>query len=92
MVKPADYWDDNNAVIIRNVVPLGLTNGFSKKLENHMWMVAIYTVYYNWIKIHKTLRVTPVMEAGLSTQVCTFEDLAMLIESSMPNPQNVVPI
>jgi len=92
VVKAAKYWNGNNAVIIRNVVPLGLTNGFSKKLENHMWMVAIYTVYYNWIKIHKTLRVTPVMEAGLSTQVCTFEDLAMLIESSMPNPQNVVPI
>lgn len=32
-------------------------------------MVAIYTVYYNWIKIHKTLRATPAMEAGLSIQV-----------------------
>ena len=36
-----------------------LTNAFSKKFENHMHMVAIYTVFYNWTKIHKTLRVTP---------------------------------
>jgi len=61
-----------------------LTNGFSKKLENHMWMVAIYAVYYNWLKFHKTLRVTPAMEAGLSTQVSTFEDLAILVEQSLP--------
>ena len=51
-----------------------------------MWMVAIYAVYYNWIKIHKTLRLTPAMEAGLSTTVCTFEDLAMLVEASLPKP------
>ena len=44
-------------------------------------MVALYTVYYNWIKVHKSLRVTPAMEAGLNKQVCTFEDLAMLIEA-----------
>jgi hypothetical protein len=49
-------------------------------------MVALYTVHYNWIKVHKTLRVTPAMEAGLSAQVCTFEDLAMLVEESLPKP------
>ena len=43
-------------------------------------MVALYTVFYNWIKIHKTLRVTPAMQARLSNQVCTFEDLVQLIE------------
>ena len=57
-----------------------LTNGFYKKLENHVWMVVLYTVYYNWIKIHKTLRVITAMKAGLSNQVCRFEDLAQLIE------------
>ena len=46
-----------------------LTNAFSKKLENHMHMVALYTVWYNFIRIHKTLRVTPAMEAGLSKTV-----------------------
>lgn len=63
-----------------------LTNGFSKKFENHVWMIALYAVFYNWIKIHKTLRVTPAMQAGLSTQVCTFEDLAELIEANTPKP------
>ncbi len=63
-----------------------LTNGFSKKLENHVWMVALYTVFYNWIKIHKTLRVTPAMQAGLSNQIRTFENLAELIEASTPKP------
>ena len=43
-----------------------LTNAFSKKFENHAHMVAIYAVWYNWIRIHKTLRVTPAMAAGLS--------------------------
>jgi hypothetical protein len=42
--------------------------------------------YYNWIKLHKALRVTPAMEAGLSAQVCTFEDLALLIEAAQEKP------
>ena len=50
-----------------------LTNGFSKKFENHMWMVALYAVYYNFLKTHKTLRVTPAMEAGLTDRIWTFE-------------------
>jgi hypothetical protein len=49
-------------------------------------MVALYPVYYNWIRIHKTLRVTLAMQAGLSNQVCTFEDLALLIEASNEKP------
>ena len=63
-----------------------LTNGFSKKFENHMWMVALYTVYYNFLKIHKTLRVTPAMEAGLTDRVWTFEDIVGLINANAPNP------
>ena len=43
-----------------------LTNAFSKKFENHMHMVALYTVWYNLVRIHKTLKVTPAMAAGLS--------------------------
>ena len=43
-----------------------LTNAFSKKFENHMHMVALYTVFYNSCRIHKTLRMTPAMAAGLT--------------------------
>ena len=46
-----------------------LTNGFSKKVENHIAMVAIHAVYYNFARIHKTLRITPSMAAGLSDHV-----------------------
>ena len=61
-----------------------LTNGFSKKFENHMWMVALYTVYYNFVKIHKSLRVTPAMEAKLTDRVWTFEDIVELIDGNAP--------
>jgi hypothetical protein len=43
-----------------------LTDAFSKKFENHVHMVAIYAVFYNFTKVHKTLKVTPAMEAGLT--------------------------
>lgn len=43
-----------------------LTNAFSKKIENHMHAVALYGMHYNYCRVHKTLRVTPAMEAGLT--------------------------
>ena len=46
-----------------------LTNGFSKKLENHAAMVALYFMYYNFGRVHQTLRVTPAMEAGIATHL-----------------------
>ena len=46
-----------------------LTNGFSKKIENHAHAVAIHFAYYNFCKIHQSLRVTPAMEAGLTERV-----------------------
>lgn len=55
-----------------------LTNGFSKKLENHAHMVALHFLYYNFGRVHKTLRVTPAMEAGLSDHVWTLEEIAAL--------------
>lgn len=61
-----------------------LTNGFSKKFENHMHMVALYTVFYNFCKIHKTLRVTPAMEGGLSDTVRDFEWICQLIDARAP--------
>jgi hypothetical protein len=52
-----------------------LTNGFSKKVENHAYAVALYTMHYNFVRIHKTLRVTPAMEAGLTNHVWTIEEM-----------------
>jgi len=57
-----------------------LTNGFSKKLENHGHAVALYFLHYNFCRIHKTLRVTPAMEAGLANHVWTVEELVGLPE------------
>lgn len=59
-----------------------LTNGFSKKLENHVYMVALYTVFYNWTKVHKTLRTTPAMAAGLTDRVWDMAHIVALIEKA----------
>jgi IS1 family transposase len=56
-----------------------LTNGFSKKLENHGHMVALYFMHYNFCRVHKTLRVTPAMEAGLTDHIWTVEELLDLL-------------
>lgn len=63
-----------------------LTNAFSKKFENHTHMVALYTVFYNFCRIHKTLRVTPAMEAGLSVTVRDFDWIVGLINARAPKP------
>lgn len=57
-----------------------LTNGFSKKVENMMHAVALNFMYYNFCRIHKTLRVTPAMEAGLTDHVWELEELVGLID------------
>ena len=58
-----------------------LTNAFSKKFENHAHMVAIWSVWYNFIRIHKTLRVTPAMAAGLSETVMDWSDIIALMDA-----------
>jgi hypothetical protein len=55
-----------------------LTNAFSKKVENHAAMVAIHFLYYNFGRIHKTLRVTPAMQTGLADQVWSLEEIVLL--------------
>jgi IS1 family transposase len=57
-----------------------LTNAFSKKLENHEHAVALYFMYYNFARIHQTLRVTPAMEAGIADHVWTLEEIVNLID------------
>ena len=56
-----------------------LTNGFSKKIENHAYHLALHYMYYNFARIHKTLRVTPAMEAGISDHVWSLEEIIGLI-------------
>jgi IS1 family transposase len=58
-----------------------LTNGFSKKIENHGHAVALHFMHYNFVRVHKTLRVTPAMEAGLTDHVWSMEELVSLLET-----------
>jgi IS1 family transposase len=55
-----------------------LTNGFSKKVENHMHAVSLHFMHYNFGRIHKSLRVTPAMAAGVSDHVWSLEEIASL--------------
>jgi len=52
-----------------------LTNGFSKKIDNHAASVALYFIHYNFCRVHQTLRVTPAMEANVTDHVCTIEEM-----------------
>jgi hypothetical protein len=63
-----------------------LTNAFSKKFESHAHMVAIWAIWYNFIRIHKTLRVTPAMAAGLSPTVIEWTDLVAFMDADAPIP------
>lgn len=58
-----------------------LTNGFSKKIENHAHAVALHFMYMNFVRIHQTLRVTPAMEAGLTHSPWTLDDLVGLLSN-----------
>ena len=59
-----------------------LTNAFSKKVENHAHAVALHMMYYNFVRIHKTLRVTPAMEAGVSDRLWSIADIAALVDAA----------
>lgn len=52
-----------------------LTNGFSKKFENHWAMLCLYFVFYNFCRIHQSLRVTPAMQAGIADRVWNVEEI-----------------
>jgi IS1 family transposase len=59
-----------------------LTNAFSKKLENHVASIALYYMHYNFCRVHKTLRVTPAMAAGVSDHVWELEEVVALLEAT----------
>lgn len=58
-----------------------LTNGFSKKLENHAYSVALFVMFYNFCRIHKTLRITPAMAAGVTDRLWEVADIVALVEA-----------
>ena len=64
-----------------------LANAFSKKFENHVHMVALYTVWYNFVKQHKTLKgISPAMAADMSKTLWSMGDIANLVEAAAPAP------
>jgi hypothetical protein len=63
-----------------------LSNAFSKKLASHRHALALYFTFYNWTRIHKTLRVTPAMAAGLTDRLWTMEEIIGLMDEVAPKP------
>jgi len=59
-----------------------LTNAFSKKLENHMAAIALHFMYYNFARIHQTLRMSPAMAAGVTSKLWDVEDIVALLDSN----------
>jgi IS1 family transposase len=64
-----------------------LTNAFSKKIDNHCHSLALYFVWYNWCRIHKAVRVSPAMAAGLTDKLMDMTDIANMVEAAAPKPQ-----
>ena len=57
-----------------------LTNAFSKKIEHHVYALAIYFMHYNFVRIHQTTRVTPAMAAGVTKRLWELEDIVRLVD------------
>jgi hypothetical protein len=58
-----------------------LTNAFTKKVENHAAAVAVYFMYYNFVRVHQTLRMTPAMAAGVTNRLWDVSDMVALLEA-----------
>lgn len=61
-----------------------LTNGFSKKVENHAYAVAVHYMYYNFVRIHQSLRCTPAMAAGVTSRLWEIEDMLDVLNDWYP--------
>jgi IS1 family transposase len=64
-----------------------LTNAFSKRIENHRHQLALYFVFYNFVRIRKTLRVTPAMAAGIMDRLWSMDDIVALIDARAAGPK-----
>ncbi len=63
-----------------------LTNAFSKKMENHAHAMALHFLYYNFVRIHKTLKVTPAMAAGVTDRLWEVADMVAVLEAWESRP------
>jgi hypothetical protein len=63
-----------------------LTNAFSKKVENHVHSLALFTTYYNFVRTNKTLRMTPATATGVSSQPWEIADIVALVEAVESKP------
>jgi hypothetical protein len=78
------YVERQNLTMRMNIRRLTrLTNAFSKKLENLQAAIALHFAYYNFARVHQTLRVTPAMEAGISDHIWSFEELVGLLDGEV---------
>ena len=58
-----------------------LTNAFSKKVQNHAYSMALHFLYYNFVRIHQTLKVTPAMAAGVTERLWEMKDVVEMIDA-----------
>lgn len=58
-----------------------LTNGFSKKIENHACAIALHAMHYNFVRVHSSLKMTPAMAAGVTSRLWEMTDLVEMIEA-----------
>ena len=63
-----------------------LTNAFSKKIDNHIYALSLYFVFYNFCRVHKSLRVSPAMAAGVADRLWSMEDVVAMIDTRAPKP------
>ncbi len=63
-----------------------LTNAFSKKVENHVHSLALFTTYYNFVKVHSKLRMSPAMAAGVADRLWEIGDIVALVEAAEVRP------
>jgi hypothetical protein len=62
-----------------------LTNTFNRKIDNHIYALSLYFVFYNFCRMHKTLRMSPAMAAGVADRLWSMEDVVALIDARVPS-------
>src|SRR5205823_4534551 len=69
-----------------------LTNAFSKKVENHAYAVSLHAMFYNFVRIHQTLKVTPAMAAGVTERLWEIGDIVKVLEDWETENARVKPV